>query len=154
MMRFEFHPVARPLWFAAEPPKGSTAPSQREEAPDAKASGLRVLIVEDEFYIALDVEASLGALGHTAVGIAVSADEAVRIAEAERPDVVLMDIRLAGVRDGIDAADEIYARFGIRSLFVTANTDAQTRRRAAAANPIGFLEKPLSLQRLQAALHA
>jgi hypothetical protein len=103
MMRFEFHPVARPLWFAAEPPKGSTAPSQREEAPDAKASGLRVLIVEDEFYIALDVEASLGALGHTAVGIAVSADEAVRIAEAERPDVVLMDIRLAGVRDGIDA---------------------------------------------------
>jgi CheY-like chemotaxis protein len=114
----------------------------------------RVLIVEDEFYIALDIEASLAALGHTTLGIAISADQAVAIAERERPDVVVMDIRLAGSRDGIDAAEEIYARFGIRSLFVTANTDPQTRQRAAALKPIAFLEKPLSLQRLQASLNA
>jgi two-component system, response regulator PdtaR len=61
-------------------------------------------------------------------------------------------IRLTGPRDGIDAAGEIHRRFGITSIFVTANTDAQTRARAAAVAPLGFLEKPLTVQRLQAGL--
>jgi two-component system, response regulator PdtaR len=146
---------ARPgpkLWLAADPPQSDDAHDQPGTAPDTQASGLRVLIVEDEFYIALDLEASLASLGHATVGTAVSADMAVRIAERERPDVVLMDIRLAGPRDGIDAAEEIYTRFGIRSLFVTANTDPQTRQRATGVNPVGILEKPLSLQRLRAIL--
>jgi CheY-like chemotaxis protein len=110
------------------------------------------LIVEDEIFIALDAKSLLQSLGHTVVGIAVSADDAVRRAERERPDVVLMDIRLSGPRDGIDAADEIQRRFGISSIFVTANTDAQTRARAAAVAPLGFLEKPLTRLRLQSGL--
>ena len=152
MRLLEVHPGSLRLWPAAGPPQGDDGPAQRGEIPEADASGLRVLIVEDEFFIALDIEASLASLGHTIVGIAVSADTAVRMAERERPDVVLMDIRLAGSRDGVDAAEEIYDRFGIRSVFVTANTDPQTRQRAAAVSPIGFLEKPLNLQRLRAAL--
>ena len=94
----------------------------------------------------------LQALGHVAVAVAVSADQAVAIAERERPDIVLMDIRLLGSRDGIDAAEEIRHRLGIGSIFVTANTDAQTRRRAEAVSPLGFLEKPLTEQRLRLGL--
>ena len=63
-----------------------------------------------------------------------------------------MDIRLTGSRDGIDAADEIRSRFGIESIFVTANTDRRTRERAQALSPIGFLEKPLTRQRLKESL--
>jgi len=65
-----------------------------------------------------------------------------------------MDIRIAGSRDGIEAAQEIFSRFGIRSIFVTANTDPFTRERAAAVNPVGFLEKPLVAKRLKAVLDA
>jgi two-component system, response regulator PdtaR len=139
------------LWLVAGLPDDDGEPARLDKGP-AATSSLRVLIVEDEFYIALDVEASLTALGHSAVGIAVSGDEAVRLAERERPDVILMDIRLLGPRDGIDAAAEILSRFGIRSLFLTANSDLGTRGRAAAVNPIGFLEKPLTRQRLETAL--
>ena len=60
-----------------------------------------------------------------------------------------MDIRLIGSRDGIDAAEEIRKRFGVGSIFVTANTDPQTRQKAQAAQPLGFLEKPLTEQRLR-----
>jgi len=141
------------VWFATKSPERQEDPKQRGTSPDAEASALRVLIVEDEFYIALDIEALLIALGHSAVGIAVSADQAVSITERERPDLVLMDIRLVGRRDGIDAADEIFSRFGIRSVFVTAHTDQHTRGRAAAVKPIGFLEKPLTVQSLRTALN-
>ena len=152
MMLVEVGPVPIKLWLAAEPPQNDDRPEQPGRSVAADSSALRVLIVEDEFYIALDIQASLNALGHSSVGIAVSLDQAVTIAGRERPDIVLMDIRIAGSRDGIEAAQEIFARFGIRSVFVTANTDPQTRRRAAAINPIGFLEKPLTLERLRSAL--
>jgi two-component system, response regulator PdtaR len=142
------------LWLGSKTPGGRDDPEQRRHMPAADAAALRLLIVEDEFYIALDIEALLAGLGHSTVGIAVSADQAVNICERERPDLVLMDIRLVGTRDGIDAAGEILARFGIRSVFITANTDPHTRHRAAAINPIGFLEKPLAVQSLRAALNS
>ena len=110
------------------------------------------LIVEDEFFISLHTKEMLQALGHTVVGVAVSANQAVQFAEREKPDVVLMDIRLNGDRDGIEAAEEIYSRFGIQSIFVSANSDPRTRERAAAIQPLGFLQKPLSAERLEAGL--
>jgi DNA-binding NarL/FixJ family response regulator len=76
------------------------------------------------------------------------------ITEREHPDVVLMNVRLLGSHDGIDAAEEIGRRVGIGSIFVTANTDAQTRRRAEAVRPLGFLEKPLTEQRLKLGLRS
>jgi CheY-like chemotaxis protein len=115
-------------------------------------SNLRILIVEDEFFIALDAEDQAKSLGHTVVGIAVSADEAIKLAGQEKPDVVLMDIRLVGEKDGIAAAREIQSRYGIQSIFVTANTDPSTLMQAKAVDPIGVLEKPLSRERLKAKL--
>ena len=113
---------------------------------------LRVLIVEDEFFIALDIQAILEADGHQVLGVATSAEEAVQAAQTFLPDVVLMDVRLARGSDGVDAAREIKARFNIRSLFVTANADAGTKMRAASADPIGFLEKPVTPPSLRQAL--
>ena len=115
-------------------------------------TNLKILIVEDEFFIALDAEEQAKSLGHTVVGIAVSADEAVRMAGEEKPDVVLMDIRLRGQRDGIAAALDIRDRYGIESIFVTANTDPATLTRAKAIEPIGVLEKPLTKERFKAQL--
>ena len=114
------------------PPSGSDdIDTERETGrPELRMRSLQVLIVEDEFFISLHTKELLHNLGHVAVAVAVSADQAVSIAERERPDVVLMDIRLSGPRDGIDAAEEIQNRLGISSIFVTANADPHTRRRA------------------------
>jgi DNA-binding NarL/FixJ family response regulator len=114
----------------------------------------RIVVVEDEIFIRLDLMTHLGTAGHAIVGTADSADDALATVERERPDIVLMDVRLAGERDGIDAALEIWRRFAIRSLFVSANLDSAARSRAAAANPIGFLEKPFTRANLLAAVSA
>ena len=142
------------LWLAAAAAQGGDAPEEHGDQADVETRSLRVLIVEDEFFISLDTKRLLHKLGHVVVAVAVSADQAVDIAERERPDVVLMDIRLIGTRDGIDAAEEIRRRLGIGSIFVTANTDPRTRQRAAAVQPMGFLEKPLTEQRLRVGLQA
>jgi two-component system, response regulator PdtaR len=144
------HPAK--LWLAASGGHSGNLPGEQGDQPDLEARSLRVLIVEDEFFISLHTKQLLEELGHVVVGIAISADQAIHFAEQERPDVVLMDIRLNGSRDGIEAADEIRKRLGISSIFVTANTDPQTRQRALASQPLGFLEKPLTEQRLKLGL--
>jgi len=140
------------LWLAGAAERDSNPRPKQGDQPDLETRSLRVLIVEDEFFISLYTKELLEELGHVVVGIAVSADQAIHVADQERPDVVLMDIRLNGSRDGIEAADEIRKRLGIGSIFVTANTDPQTRQRALASQPLGFLEKPLTEQRLKLGL--
>jgi DNA-binding NarL/FixJ family response regulator len=65
-----------------------------------------------------------------------------------RPDLAIMDIRLAGRRDGVEAAIEIFTTLGIRSIFSSAHDDAATRKRAIPASPIGWLRKPYSANAL------
>ena len=105
-------------------------------------AGRSILIVEDDFLIAQQIQHSLTKAGYEIVGVATSAEEAISFAQASSPDLVLMDIRLAGARDGVDVALELYANLGIRCLFVTAHHDQATRLRAAAAAPIGWVAKP------------
>jgi DNA-binding response OmpR family regulator len=126
-----------------------------EAGPAASPARGRILIVEDEYFVALDAENALSDAGFTVVGIAATAEEAVEMAEAERPEVVLMDIRLVGARDGIDAAAEIRRRLGISSLFATAHSDVNTRARGdGAAVPLGWLTKPYTPAELVAAITA
>jgi two-component system, response regulator PdtaR len=115
---------------------------------NVEQSKLKVLIVEDEFFIALDAEEQVRSLGHTVVGTAVSAEQAIQIAGEAQPDVVLMDIRLVGPVDGIAAALEIRSRYGIEAIFVTANTDPSTLARAESIGPVAVLQKPLTKERL------
>lgn len=102
----------------------------------------RLLLVEDEFLIALTLESDLKESGYEVVGVAVSADEAERLAARERPDLVIMDIRLVGARDGISAAHAIFRQTGIRCIFATAHADAQSKASAEGAAPLGWLQKP------------
>ena len=136
------------LWFGGAPSNNGGEPHGEGLKSGANPATKKILIVEDEFFIALDAQEQVEALGHTVVGIAVSADQAVMMAEREKPDLVLMDIRLSGARDGIDAAIEIRDRYGIESIFVTANTDPVTLQRAQSTNPLGILHKPLTQARL------
>ncbi|HEX4571236.1 MAG TPA: response regulator, partial [Dongiaceae bacterium] len=75
-----------------------------------------------------------------------SAEEAIALAQAEHPLLILMDIRLAGARDGIDAALEIFRSLGIRCIFATAHADPVTRARAEPAAPLGWLPKPYAME--------
>jgi two-component system, response regulator PdtaR len=111
-------------------------------SPPAGTQGTKVLIVEDDHLVAIEAETALLDAGYEVAGIAATAAEALEMARTEKPDLVVMDIRLAGARDGVDAAIELFADSGLRSLFASANSDAATRNRAEAANPLGWLSKP------------
>ncbi|MBP2307918.1 response regulator [Azospirillum melinis] len=118
-------------------------------APDTP---IRILIVEDESLAAMALEEVLGMLGFAVVGIEDNADDAVAAAERLRPDIVMMDIRLLGPRDGIEAAVAIRKRTGIRCIFTSAFGDPETRHRAAECDPFGFVRKPYFPAELQRAL--
>jgi two-component system, response regulator PdtaR len=129
------------------------APDHRR-GRDKSAAPRQVLIVEDEFFVALDLETTLQGAGFEVVGVASNAVDAVRLAEAHNPAVIVMDVRLVGERDGIDAAIEIFERFGIRSVFASAHHDPGTMARATRANAAGWLAKPYSSESLLTAVRA
>jgi CheY-like chemotaxis protein len=112
----------------------------------------RILVVEDEFFVSLEIESAFTGAGYNVPAIATSADEAEYYATTERPDLIVMDIRLLGLRDGIDAAVRIFRQSGIRAIFATAHGDAPTRERAVPARPLGWLAKPYSMESLVSAV--
>lgn len=111
-----------------------------------------ILVVEDEFLVAMTIENELTDAGFTIAGVASTADEAVALARETKPTLVVMDVRLAGKRDGVDAALRIFAETGTRCVFATANADAAVRERAAAAKPLFWLQKPYNGPALIAAV--
>ncbi len=102
--------------------------------------------------VALQFEHALTEAGYDVVDIASTAAEAVQLVPDHRPDLVLMDVRLAGPHDGICAATEIFDRFGTRSIFVSGIADPDTQARADPAHPLGWLAKPIRDDRLVAAV--
>jgi two-component system, response regulator PdtaR len=130
------------------------SPQPQSNTPWAVVNpGNRILIVEDEMFVAMDIELVVERTGHQVVGFAGTAERAVALAEELRPDLVLMDIRLRGERDGIDAAIEIRQRFDIPSLIISAFGDARTRERAGPARVLGFISKPFDRALLKIALN-
>lgn len=115
-------------------------------------SRVRVLVVEDERITARDIQATLHSLGYEVPTIAETMEEALNDAEELKPDLVLMDIRLAGGGDGIEAADEIRRRFDIPIVYLTAYTDPETVERATRTEAYGYLLKPYSEQELHITL--
>jgi DNA-binding NarL/FixJ family response regulator len=114
----------------------------------------RVLIVEDDFLVASETELALSEAGFTIVGIVATAEEAIEKAAAEKVALVVMDVRLSGERDGVDAAIELFQRLGIRSIFASAYSSPDIRKRAEEAMPHGWLQKPYSKTSLVAAVRA
>jgi two-component system, cell cycle sensor histidine kinase and response regulator CckA len=117
-----------------------------------KMATARILIVEDERLVAMDLQRHLTRMGHTVVSLAASGMEAIQKALALHPDVVLMDIRLQGDMDGVEAAQQIHGSAAIPVIFMTAYVDADTQRRVGAASPWGCLYKPFSPPQVQSAL--
>lgn len=123
----------------------------RDEAAGAypdTSDPFRILIAEDDYLVGMRMEDALTEAGFSPVAVVVSAEEAIDTAVAARVDLVIMDIRLAGRLDGIDAAIELFRQHGIRCVFATAHADETARTRAETASPLGWLQKPYSMASL------
>ena len=112
----------------------------------------RALIVEDEFLIAEELRERLALLGFSVIGTVDSADEGVAIATREHPDLVLMDIRLKGKKDGIQAACEIRQEVDVPIVYVSAYSDRQTVDRVRKSDHDGFILKPFHRHDLQSTI--
>jgi len=110
----------------------------------------RILIVEDEPIVAINLHEQLEDLGYQPVGPAARGEAAITLAGELRPDLVLMDIQLEGDLDGIAAAREIRKRFQIPSLFLSAFSEDATLERAKLAEPFGYILKPIEGRELKA----
>ncbi len=109
----------------------------------------RILIVEDEMIVALDLEDRLQAMGYEVLGAVQAGEEAVARATQLHPDLILMDIMLKGEIDGIAAAAEINRLFSIPIIFLTASTDEKTLERAKFTGPFAYVLKPFEDRELR-----
>jgi DNA-binding NarL/FixJ family response regulator len=112
----------------------------------------RILIVEDEFILAMNLKENLEWLGYTVVDIVDYGETAIEKATELRPDLVLMDIKLAGKIDGIQAAEEIWRQLQIPSIYITAYSDKSTVERAILKFTFGYILKPVSQEDLYVAI--
>jgi DNA-binding response OmpR family regulator len=119
---------------------------------DLIPAGLRALIVEDEALIAEELKGRLTRLGFRVIDMVDSADEGVAIATSELPDLVLMDIRLRGTKDGVQACEEIRRQVDVPIIYVTAHSDEQTVSRAKRTDHDGFILKPFHRHELQSTI--
>lgn len=119
---------------------------------DPSATELRALIIEDEILIAEELKERLSRLGYSVIGAVDSADEGIAIATRELPDVVLMDIRLRGGKDGIQAAREIRQQVDLPIVYVTAYSDPLTVERVKRTDHDGFILKPFHRHDLQSTI--
>lgn len=111
-----------------------------------KESAKKILIVEDELIIALVIERMVQDLGHNVLGKVTSGEAAVRAAKEHNPDLILMDIRLQGEIDGIEAMSRIrQISRNIPVIYITGNTDDAYRKRVEQTDYLGFLTKPVTL---------
>ncbi|GAB4372602.1 MAG: hypothetical protein Kow009_08640 [Spirochaetales bacterium] len=108
----------------------------------------RILIVEDEKIIALDLKRRLLDFGFEVIGIIPTGEQAITVAGEESPDLILMDIMLKGQIDGIEAAKQIRHSLDIPVVFLTSYSDQDTLDRAKEAEPFGYILKPFKEQEL------
>ena len=116
------------------------------------ATAARVLVVEDEGIVARDLESALSELGYVVPATVGTGEEAIARARDLRPDVVLMDVRLPGAIDGIQAAASLREQYGVPVIYLTAHSDSETLRRAMQTDPVGYLVKPFSPPQLRCAI--
>jgi PAS domain S-box-containing protein len=112
----------------------------------------RIVVVEDEAIVAMDLEVQLEAIGYRVVAQFSRGEDAATEAPALAPDVILMDIRLAGTMDGIEAARRIRESIDVPIVYLTAHSDDDTFGRARATEPAAYVLKPFDRRSLRAAL--
>ena len=115
---------------------------------------LKFLVVEDEFVNAILMEKQLKHIGHEVLNHVATGENAIISARQNPPDIILMDIRLAGEIDGIEAAAAIKSESDIPIIFITGYDDQSVRERAEKINPLGFLTKPLAINEFKEVIGA
>ncbi|MDB5652264.1 MAG: hypothetical protein JWL62_3784 [Hyphomicrobiales bacterium] len=135
-------------WPGIAPPRYLVATDDRETL----STPTRVLIVEDELFVALDIEQTLEDLGAESLGIARDAEEAIQLAFEMKPEVILMDVNLGAGRTGTEAAQAILARLPCRVVFVTAYRDVSNLERMRQVSREPILTKPVDREQLRAVL--
>lgn len=111
----------------------------------------KILIVEDESIIALDLQYGLNDLGYEIIGVVDNGQDAIDMAAEHLPDVVLMDIKLKGNISGIEAS-EVISELGIAVVYLTANNDAETFNKSNIKGSYGFVSKPYEINKLDKTL--
>lgn len=109
---------------------------------------VRILIVDDETIVALDIKNTLQKYGYTVIGVASNAKEAIEMVKTSSPNMILMDIMLKGNKDGIEVSSEINKFADIPIIFLTAYSDDHTLERAKKVEPYGYLIKPFDNREL------
>ena len=132
-------------------PLSNAPPSSFQNKP-SPVSTARILVVEDEVIVARDIRQQLVELGYEPVGHATHGEEAVAMARALRPNLVLMDVQLAGAMDGISAAEQIRSQLALPVVFLTAFGGDDSLDRAKQTDPFGYILKPFSERELRTVL--
>jgi PAS domain S-box-containing protein len=112
----------------------------------------KILIVEDEAIIAMEIESQLQSLGYEVTSIVETGEKAIAKAEEDKPDLMLMDIRIKGEMDGIDTAEVIRNKFSIPVIFSSAYLDQERIERAKITMPFGYVLKPIQERDLRVTL--
>ena len=112
----------------------------------------RIMIVEDDNIVVMELRYRLESLGYDVSGVVSHGEEAVKIAGDTHPDLVLMDIKLKGTANGIDAAEKIRTLFDIPIVYLTALADENTLRRVKMTEHFGFIVKPFEERELHSAI--
>jgi two-component system, response regulator PdtaR len=121
----------------------SSPSNVKTDSPEDKIKRpVSILVVEDDALVASYIQEVLEESGFAIAGIASSGPEAISLASNTRPELALVDIKLAGPMDGIEVARLMRSRFNVLSIFLSGICDPETMERAKTAGPLGFLEKP------------
>jgi len=113
---------------------------------------LKIGVVEDELVIARTILTTLDELGYLHCGPSINYTEALEMLEHDKPDLLLLDIQLAGRKDGFDIAEHINERYKLPFIFLTANSDVETIDRAKKVKPHAYIVKPFTKEELYAAI--
>ncbi len=115
-------------------------------------SSPKILIVEDEPFIAENLQEMLGIFGHDDTEIANSANQAIKAIKTARPDLVLLDVKIKGDQDGIELGGIIQEQYKVPFIYITSYSDKDTINRAKHTRPLGFIVKPFTKDDVYAAI--
>jgi CheY-like chemotaxis protein len=118
------------------------------------ANAVKILVVEDEAIIAMDIQLILRKLGFGEPEVVDTGEESIQRVAAQKPHLVLMDIKLKGNLDGIEAANHIFYEYNVPVVYITAFGDENTLKRADGSARFGFITKPFEEAEFQSTIQS
>ena len=122
------------------------------KSPGMKMPSIKILIVEDESIVALDIRSALRKLNYEVTDMVTSYEQAIQSVKNNCPDIALLDINLQNSKDGIAIAKKLQKMMDISVVYLTAFSDDDTLQRAVKTNPLGYILKPFTRAELKSSL--